>query len=63
MFQQYEYLRNDMLDSWSKGKSYFKGLDGENEKWQKELWIGFFGKAGKFENYNNSLKDSFFTII
>ncbi|MGK5092058.1 exodeoxyribonuclease V subunit gamma [Deltaproteobacteria bacterium TL4] len=52
LFQQYEYLRWEMLEEWQQGNSCFSGMAATIEVWQKALWLELFGSQGLISQYN-----------
>ncbi|MBF0238719.1 MAG: exodeoxyribonuclease V subunit gamma [SAR324 cluster bacterium] len=55
LFQQYEYLRWDMLAEWKAGRTCFTEPALTTERWQKALWLGVFGENGLVEKFNEQV--------
>ena len=47
VFQQYEYLRWEMLEEWKKGNTCFSGAIEEIELWQRGLWMELYGEGAR----------------
>ena len=45
LFDEYAYSRPEMLAAWKKG-GLIAGWDEPQQRWQRELWLALFGRAG-----------------
>jgi exodeoxyribonuclease V gamma subunit len=59
LFDEYAYSRPEMLAAWKKG-GLITGWDEPQQRWQRELWLALFGRAGALSGRNTATLPDFF---
>ncbi len=61
LFEEYGFSRPEMLAAWTKGTTLPKGLFGETEQWQRELWLSILGPGGVLEERSKRTGERYLT--
>ena len=59
LFDEYAYSRPEMLAAWKKG-GLIAGWDEPLQRWQRELWLALFGRAGTLSGRDTATLPDFF---
>jgi exodeoxyribonuclease V gamma subunit len=59
LFDEYAYSRPEMLAAWRKG-GLVAGWDEPTQRWQRELWLALFGRAGALAGADMATLPDFF---
>ena len=59
LFDEYAYSRPEMLAAWKKG-ALISGWDEPLQRWQRELWLALFGRAGTLSGRDTATLPDFF---
>jgi len=59
LFDEYAYSRPEMLAAWKKG-ALIAGWDEPLQRWQRELWLALFGRAGPLSGRDTTTLPDFF---